>query len=113
MSLGVYLRSAPLTEESVDDPVFGGNVTHNLKRMADAAGIYRHLWYPEELGITRAQELIEPLREGLARMKADPEPFEALNPANGWGSYGGLVRFVAEYLEACEANPQTYVRVNR
>src|SRR6266496_3980933 len=41
------------------------NITHNLNTMADAAGIYKHLWRPEELGITKAGELIAPLAAGL------------------------------------------------
>lgn len=27
--------------------IFSANITHNLNAMAEAAGIYKHLWRPE------------------------------------------------------------------
>jgi hypothetical protein len=81
--------------------------------MANAAGIYEYLWRPEEIGITKAEQLIKPLRDGLARLVADPESFKKHNPDNGWGDYGGLVEFVREYIAACEANPDADVSVWR
>lgn len=93
--------------------IFDANITHNLGAMAVAADIYVHLWRAEEIGITKASELIEPLRTGLALLRSDPDRFRQLNPANGWGNYEVLVQFVAEYLAACEANPDAEVRVSR
>ena len=93
--------------------VFDANITHNLNRMAEAAGIYQHLWRPEEIGITKARQLIEPLREGLKRMRANPEKFEALNPSNGWGSYGVFVLWIEKYLRACAEYPDADVSVSR
>jgi hypothetical protein len=92
---------------------YNGNITHNLGEMAKAAGIYRHLWRPDEIGVSRAEELIEPLAGGLARLQAEPETFRIHNPPNGWGSYEGFVQFVADYLDACKANPTATVRVWR
>lgn len=71
--------------DSGEDEVFSANITHNLGQMADAAGIYGCLWRPEECGITTAGEMVEPLRRGLARLRADPEGFSAFNAKNGWG----------------------------
>lgn len=93
--------------------VYGANITHNLTGMADAAGIYKHLWRPEEIGITKAEQLIEPLREGLAKLEADPEKYEAFNSPNGWGMYKHFVPFVRNYLAACEANPDAEISVSR
>ena len=31
--------------------------------MADEAGIYKYLWSPEEIGITKAEQFIEPLKK--------------------------------------------------
>ena len=93
--------------------VFSANITHNLSKMAGEAGIYRHLWRPREIGITKAKELIEPLGEGLERLRADPDRFREFNPENGWGDYEGLVRFVEGYLAACEMYPDAYVDVWR
>lgn len=95
------------------EPLYQRNITHNLNKMADAAGIYEHLWRPDEIGVTRAAQLIGPLTDGLGRLRADPGKFQEFNPPNKWGDYGGLVAFVADYLEACRANPDAQVRVSR
>ena len=93
--------------------VFEYNITHNLGAMAEAAGIYQHLWRPEEINITRARQLVEPLREGLTRLRANPDAFRAHNPPNGWGSYSELVTFVEAYLDACECYPEAVVTAYR
>jgi hypothetical protein len=91
--------------------VYSANITHNLNKMAMAADIYKHLWAPEEIGITVAAQLIAPLSEGLARLKADPKHFKKFNPSNKWGDYEGLVKFVENYLAACKEDPDATVRV--
>jgi hypothetical protein len=96
-----------------DEEVYSANITHNLGEMAQAAGIYRILWRPDEIGITKAAELIEPLTEGLARLKADPDHFEQFNAPNGWGLYKHFVPFVEGYLEACKEHPEADVSVCR
>ena len=107
MSLDVYLTATRPTE------VFNANITHNLNKMAEAAGIYHHVWRPEELGITTAQELIEPLTRGLAAMRADPAKFHQFNPANGWGDYIGFINWLEQYLQACKLNPDATIQVSR
>lgn len=96
-----------------DGEAFHANITHNLNTMADAAGLYRCLWRPEELGISRASQLIAPLREGLDRLRSAPDLFKVHNPENGWGDYDGLVAFVADYLAACERYPDADVTASR
>ena len=93
--------------------VYSANITHNLNKMADAAGIYMHLWRPEEIGITKAAQLIIPLREGVNRLNADPVKFRQYNSPNGWGMYEHFVPFVEQYLAACEENPDAEVSVSR
>lgn len=95
------------------DKAYSANITHNLGKMADAAGIYKPLWRPDEIGITKAAQLIAPLARGLAILIESPDRFRHLNPTNGWGSYDGLVRFVSGYLAACAENPQAEVTVSR
>jgi hypothetical protein len=95
------------------EQVYWRNITHNVGAMAKAAGVYQHLWRPDEIGIVRASQLIEPLQAGLDRLKADPGRFAALNPPNGWGSYGGLIEFIEDYLAACEQHPDARVSVSR
>jgi hypothetical protein len=95
------------------EAVYEANITHNLGEMAEAAGIYGCLWRPEEHGITKAGQLIEPLAAGLAALKADPERFEAHDAPNGWGTYRDFVPWVECYLEACRENPDADVRASR
>jgi len=102
-----------VTIPSDNEQVFQRNITHNLGRMASQAGIYEHLWRPEELSITTANELISPLEKGLRQLKEDPEHFKKNNPENGWGDYQGLLDFVEEYLEACKLYPDASVEVSR
>ena len=107
MSLDVYLtRTQPTT-------VFDANITHNLGAMAEEAGIYKHLWRPEEIGITKASQLIEPLREAITLMRADPTRFEKHNASNGWGLYEHFVPWLERYLAACEEYPDADVGVSR
>lgn len=93
--------------------VYSRNITHNLNSMADAAGMYMHLWRPEEIGITKASELIEPLTAGLKLLRSDPDKFRAFDAPNGWGRYEDLVEFVADYLEACKEHPDAAVHACR
>ncbi len=93
--------------------VYHRNITHNLGRMAEAAGIYQVMWRPEEIGITTAAQLIQPLADGLALLKSDPDLFRKFNPENGWGHYEGLIQFTEEYLEACKQYPMATVSVSR
>ena len=93
--------------------VFSRNITHNLGRMALEAGIYSHLWRPEEIGISHARQLIDPLAHGLDVLESDPDRFRGFNPKNGWGSYDGLCEFVRAYLAACREYPDAAVTVSR
>lgn len=93
--------------------VFERNITHNLNGMAKEAGLYHFLWRPDEIGVTTAKQLIEPLKIGLALLESDPERFRKLNPPNGWGTYEGLVEVVRDYLEACEKYQDARIEVSR
>ena len=93
--------------------IYSSNITHNLVQMAIEASIYKYLWRPEELGISTAGQLIDPLTEGLRRLKNDPDLYKKHNPPNGWGNYENLVTFIEKYLEACKENPDAEVRVSR
>lgn len=100
-------REPERTEE-----IYWANITHNLAGMADAAGIYKHLWHPEEIGINKASDLIQPLTEGLERLKSNPEHYKSFNPKNGWGNYTGFVDWVQKYLEACKECPKGNIEVS-
>lgn len=52
------------------------------------------------------------MRAALAEMKAREDEMLALEPANGWGNYGGAFNYLTECAEACEANPGGVFAVN-
>lgn len=107
MSLDITLTAVIKTE------VYSGNCTHNLNEMAEAAGIYKQLWRPDEIGITTAEQLIEPLEEGLKRLLASPDEYKKFNPSNGWGTYESFFGFVANYLKSCKAYPDAEIHIDR
>lgn len=95
------------------DIVYESNITHNLTKMASEAKLCDALWFPDELGVTKASQLIDTLEEGLAALKENPEYFEQFNASNGWGKYKHFVPFVEDYLKACRKHPDAEVRVGR
>ena len=101
------------TLEEKEERVYDANITHNLGVMADKAGIYYALWRPEEIGKTKASEIVELLEKGLADLKARPKHFEKFNSENGWGMYKNFVPFVENYLNACKEHPDTTIEVSR
>ena len=107
MSLTVHLVKTLPTN------LYSRNITHNLNLMAGEAGIYEACWRPDEIGITKAEQLIEPLTKGLALLRADPERFKAFNASNGWGVYENFVEFVEDYLSNCREHPDADVEVSR
>jgi hypothetical protein len=127
MSLDVYLEGKTTECKCVckecfhehtrkeTEEFYSSNITHNLGAMAEAVGIYKHLWRPEELhdGPIKANELIEPIAAGLALLESDPVRFEKFNSANGWGLYENFVPFVRKYLEALRQYPDATVRASR
>lgn len=61
MSLDFRLERIQPTE------VYWANITHNLNKMAEAAGIYHALWHPELIPATTANEIIPILESGLEK----------------------------------------------
>ena len=91
--------------------VHSSNITHNLTKMAGEAGIYDCLWRPEENGYYEAGDIIEPLREGLRKLKENPEHFKQFDSPNGWGTYEHFVPFVEEILKSCIIFPDAEIEV--
>lgn len=81
--------------------------------MAEAAGVYHHLWRPEEIGVKYAVQLIDPLTNAVLDMKARPDHYEKFNASNGWGKYEHFVPWLDEYLQACIENPEAEIYVSR
>lgn len=127
-----YPNSVVGEVEYETENVYDANITHNLRTMAEEAGIYNALWRPyrlkkdyvnpfdyiaegrfEDQQTIQASELIESLEKGLADLKARPEHFEQFNSPNGWGMYEHFVPFVEKYLNACKEYPEAIVSVSR
>ena len=107
MSLDVYL------ENEAGEELYSQNITNNLGKMAEAAGIYECLWRPDEHGITHARQIIEPLTAGVALLATQKARFEEFNAPNGWGLWKHFLPFCADYLQACRDNPDALVRASR
>jgi hypothetical protein len=107
MSLDVSLTASRPVE------IYEANITHNLKVMAEKAGLYYPLWRPEEIGVYHAHHLIPFLKAGLILLKTDPDRYKEYNDAKGWGTYDQLISFVEKYLRACEMNSEAVIGVSR
>lgn len=93
--------------------VFDCNITHNLGKMADKAGIYTSLWRPEEKGWKTAKDITPTLEKGLDKLKKKPGYYKKFDAENGWGTYEHFVPFVEEVVEACKKYPNAIINVSR
>jgi hypothetical protein len=109
MSLDITLTEP----ESVQTERCWINITHNLTKMADAAGIYYAIWKPETLEYVYAKDIITVLEKGLAELKKNPDKYKQYEPTNKWGTYDTLVRAVSEYLAKCKEYPEATINVSR
>ena len=105
MSLDITLTVMKPTE------IYEANITHNLGKMADEAGIYQCLWHPEKLDIKYAKELIKPLEDGIKKMKEKPEFYKKFDAKNGWGTYRDFLPWLEKLLQACIENPEAQISV--
>jgi hypothetical protein len=115
-----------------NEELFWANITHNLGKMADAAGIYEALWHPyrlhkdykhfdiddeeynfEDSVTIYAKDISDIIETGLSKMKDDPDYFIKFNSPNGWGSYENFVPWIERYLEALKKYPESKVIVDR
>lgn len=105
MSLDLTLTAVKRCE------IYRDQITHNLIRIAEDVGIYMHLWHPEEIGVTKARQLVEPLQSALALLRAEPARFERHNAPERSGPLTHFGRVVENYLRACQQNPDADVCV--
>lgn len=108
MSLDIDLRHCETGEY-----LYETNITHNLNKMAQEAGIYEILWRPDEIGITKASQIIEPLSEGVAKLACNKSHYQKFDAENGWGLWEHFLPFCANYLQACKDFPDAIVEVSR
>lgn len=82
------------------------NYTSNCGPMWRAAGIDLAECHGRDAG-----GCAEGLGAAIAALKADPPRFQAMDPANGWGSYKTLVPALETLLHLFESAPKAIVRV--
>jgi hypothetical protein len=51
------------------------------------------------------------IQHALRKMRKNPEIYKSMNPTNGWGSYGGVLKLLQEFVEWCKYNPNATFRV--
>jgi hypothetical protein len=98
--------------ETSPHSVFDANITHNLNKMADAAGIYEALWHPERTTIKKASELAAVLLPAIADMKARPDFYKQFDAENGWGTYREFIPWLDRLYDACIEHPDASIQVS-
>ena len=106
MSYDVSLElQGPYDAEPVS--VFWENYTSNCAPMWRAAGADL-----SEMNGWKGAQVAEVVNEALEVMQANPEDFQAMNPANGWGSYDGVVLLLLNIRQAAGRFPDAKMRVS-
>lgn len=104
MGLDFYLYTT-LDGNRVD--IFHGCITHNLRGMANKAGVADVLWTPQNTCAIMAMDIKDTLAKGLEELKTYPNVYNLLNPPVG--TYEDLVRFVEEVLRVCIRYPSARI----
>jgi len=125
MSLSIYLTGSTSEVECICshcenkhtradvEEIYSANITHNLNRMADAAGFYKALWRPDEIQISKAYQLIPFLANGIATLESNPDLFKKFDAVNKWGTYEQFLPWLKALLTACQENPNADIGVSR
>jgi len=88
---------------------FDLNYTYNVGPMfADAFGIR----ISEAIHGQRADIAGPKVADALAKLRAEPDKYRAMNPTNGWGNYEGAVMVLETLLAWCQELPRAYVRIS-
>lgn len=91
--------------------VYEDNITSNLVRMADAAGLYNAIWQTSDNnGVTTAEQLTPMLRRAIDDMMENPEHYEVYDNKNGWGTYKDFLPWLKKLLSACKEFPEAQIQ---
>ena len=115
-----------------NEELYWANITHNLGKMADEAGIYEALWrpyrlhknykhfdiYEDEIDFEQsvtiyAKDIVKIVEKGLKKLIDKPDYYAKFNSPNGWGTYENFVPWIERYLEALKEYPISKVLVDR
>jgi len=90
-----------------DEQISFHNITSNLFKMAEAAGL-AFLW--DLKNEIKAEYLIVPVTQGIKTIKSNPEHFEKFNAANGWGNVSEFLLFLNELLASAKQHPSAVIK---
>lgn len=94
-----------LTDHLTGEELLWKNITHNLNKMADEAGVYEILWKPSSLHEDlRAGSIVPKLEKALLELITEPKRFDKFNAPNGWGKRENLIEFIAAILKVAKEN---------
>jgi hypothetical protein len=94
-----------------DEPVAIGDLDENYT--GNTNGMIREACgsSPSSWNGLPASEVATLAATAAKAMRDDPDRFDAMNPANGWGSRATLVPVLEKIAEGCRAAPKATVRV--
>ena len=117
------LSQGDLENFSIDQE-WSANITHNLGGMASHVPVklkdgtqttlYYVCWRPEEiLDKPNTNDVLDLLIQGLMYMIEYRKELLQYESPNGWGTYNGFMKFLLNYKQACEDNPNCKVETDR
>ena len=112
MSLDIYLYIDvdAGSSEPTRITLLDRNITHNLGRMWQLAGVYDALY---ERDGQVAGDTWRTLMAGVEFMKTHPAECRALDSPNGWGTYKDALPWLEEVTEAFRKHPKATIGVSR
>lgn len=108
MSYDIWLAVDTGGSELTNINCLSWNYTSNCGRMWRTAGADLAEFHGKPAG-----ECFPILVAAIQELKANPDKYRAMNPENGWGSYGGLLPALQELAVAFEHHPKAIVQVWR
>ena len=109
-----------------EEEYWSANITHNLGGMAKhipvrleggiETNLYYICWRPEEITPLiniDTNTILEGLIQGIAYMLTHRKELLEYESPNGWGTYNGFMKFLLNYKQACEDNPNCKIEVSR
>lgn len=115
LDISLYDKVCPHCGAKTDETIclFDANITHNLNKMAEAAGFYYEVWRPDDIDIEEAGDIIHALTTGIEDMEARPYYYRKYDSPNGWGTYDNFLPWLKELLEVCNKYPNAKIEVSR
>lgn len=108
MSLDISLV---IKTRSSEFKVWEANITSNLVRMADAAGLYNALWQTSDNdGVTTAEQLTPLLRHAIDSMLENPAYYKVHDNVNNWGTYEEFLPWLKKLLKVCRKFPEAQIQ---